>query len=147
MNACQDAIQWLNKQSTNDFYELFELAKNENHLDWANWYIAQIMTKEQRMKYAIFAAELVLHIFTEKYPDDKRPENGIKAIRAYLENPTAGNKRAAAYAAVVNAAAYGAAYAAACAAYDACAAYAADAKKETLIKIIEHGISLVMENE
>lgn len=35
-------------------------------------------------KTAIFAAESVLHIFENKYPNDKRPRKAIAAAKAYL---------------------------------------------------------------
>ena len=72
---------------------------------------------------AIFSAELVLHIFEEKYPEDKRPRLAIEAAKKWLVNPS---KETAAAAAAAAAAAY-AAYAAADAAYAAAAADAANA--------------------
>lgn len=120
LDACYDAVQWFKKQKTNNIHELFELAK-ENHLDWTNWYLVRILTKAQKIQYAVFAAKSVLHIYQEKYPNDKRPENAIQAAEKYLKNPTGENERAAADAA------YADAY----------------AKKELMIKIIEYGLSLL----
>ena len=83
--------------------------------DHTNGYTAlsKLMTKNQRVKWAIYCAEQVLPIFETKYPDDKRPRQAVEAAKKYLKNPTA------AYAA--------AAYAAAAYAADAAdAAYAAD---------------------
>jgi hypothetical protein len=90
------------------------------------------MTKEQRVQYAIFAAEQVIHIYEKKYPEDKRPRQAIEAAKAYLENPCAKTKAAAA------AAAY-AAYAAAYAAYAAAAA----ARNKMRLTILQYGIKLV----
>lgn len=138
LGACYNAVQWFKQQKTNDIYELFELAKTENHLDWANWYVIQILNKKQKIQYAIFAAKSVLHIYQKRYPDDNRPQKAIEAAEKYLENQTEENKHAAA---VANAAAH--------AVYVAVAAYtaadAAYAEKELIIKIIKYGLSLVKE--
>jgi hypothetical protein len=81
-------------------------------------------------------AESVLHIFEEKYPEDKRPREAIDAIRLWADKKIT-NQKLACYAAAANAAydaaydaadaAYNAAAAAAYAAADAAAAYAAAA--------------------
>jgi hypothetical protein len=44
---------------------------------------------------AIQCAEIVLHIFEKKYPNDDRPRKAIEAARACLANPTEENKQAA----------------------------------------------------
>ena len=85
--------------------------------------------KEDSVELAIYAAEMVIHIFEDKNPSDDRPRKAIEAAKSWL----AGKSNAYAYAAVdaaydstsnaaANAAAY--AYAAAKAAY-ANAAYSA----------------------
>jgi hypothetical protein len=87
-------------------------------------------TKRDSVALAVFAAELVLHVFEDRYPGDDRPRKAIAAAKAYLAGQLAAY--AAAYAAAADAAyaaAADAAYAAdADAAYAAyAAAYAADA--------------------
>ena len=92
--------------------------------------------KEDSVELAIYAAEMVIHIFEDKNPSDDRPRKAIEAAKSWL----AGKSNAAAYAyaavdadydstsnAAANAAAYAyaAAYAAAKAAYASAAAYAA----------------------
>ena len=92
--------------------------------------------KEDSVELAIYAAEMVIHIFEDKNPSDDRPRKAIEAAKSWL----AGKSNAAAYAsaavdayydstsnAAANAAAYAyaAAYAAAKAAY--AYAYAANA--------------------
>ena len=86
--------------------------------------------KEDSVELAIYAAEMVIHIFEDKNPSDDRPRKAIEAAKSWL----AGKSNAYAYAAVdaaydstsnaaANAAAY--AYAAAKAAYANAAAYSA----------------------
>lgn len=43
-------------------------------------------TKEESVKLAIFAAELVLVNFEQKYPNDDRPRKAIEAARYWLEH-------------------------------------------------------------
>jgi hypothetical protein len=97
--------------------------------DWANWFIVRIMQKEDYIRYGLYGANIVLHIYEEKYPDDKRPREAISAARKYLNGHASKAKaRAAADAAAdaATAAAARAAYAAtAAAAWAAYAAYAA----------------------
>jgi len=52
-------------------------------------------TKKDSVALAIYAANLVLHQFEEKYPDDKRPRLAIEAARAWVKNPTKENQVAA----------------------------------------------------
>lgn len=85
-------------------------------------------TKADSVALAIYAAELVIKLFEQKYPDDKRPRKAIQAAKAWLKNPTEENRKKA------SSAAYYAAYAASSAAYSA-AYYAAAAKEELYAKL------------
>ncbi len=121
----------------------------EDRFNWANWVIVRLLTKDQNIAYAIFAAELVLDIYEKQYPDDKRPRNAIEASRKYLQTKTA-YAAAAAYAAdaaadAADAAAY-AAYAAYAARAAAAGADAAARAADTLNiknKIVDYGLELI----
>lgn len=139
-------IKWLQKHKACCSYEDMQeaekigdlnkiinaLIKNERFFD-ANWLISRYMTKIQCIEYAIFAAEQVLYLFEDTFPEDNRPRNAIKAAKKYLNTSIKENAAAnvAANAAdnAANAAYANAAYAAAYAAYAAtyAAAYAANA--------------------
>jgi hypothetical protein len=88
--------------------------KSGKLLDYANWLVVRCMNRTSQIKYAIYVAEQVLHIFEEKYPDDARPRKAIQAAKKYLKKRTKNNDIAdaanAAYASA-NAAAYSATYA------------------------------------
>jgi len=115
--ACQPAIDWLNEQNTTDPIRLAELARSAGRIDWIYWIATSLMTKRQRVEYAVFAAELVIHIFEQKYPTDDRPRKAIEAAKEYLRTGDAADTARAAYVAADEA----------YAAYEADAAYAADA--------------------
>ena len=50
------------------------------------------MSPEQKISYALFAAEQVISIFEEEVKDDKRPREAIDAAKEYLKNPTNENR-------------------------------------------------------
>jgi hypothetical protein len=169
--ACADGVEWF-IESKFEGIEGIALVKKtmKKKMDWANWLVVRLMTHDQQIKYAVFAAEQVINIYEEKYPDDKRPREAIEAAKKYLGDKTEQNKKAAdaAYAAAhaahaahaANAAAY-AAYAAAnaadaanaanAAAYAAYAANAASAaanaaaKSDMFKTIINYGIEIIQE--
>jgi hypothetical protein len=127
------------------------------------WFVCKkLATKEQNQQIAIGVAEVVLHVYEDKHPEDDRPRKAIEAAKAYLAGAIGVDelreRRAAAdaaaddgsYAAAPTAAATAAADAAdaAAAAYDTAAAaydaaYAADAAaaatdlKETLLNFLK----------
>jgi len=123
--ACSDGKKWFFAQKECNGIKVVQKLIKENYLDWANWTIARILNKKQRIQYAIFGAEQVLEMFEKKYPENKRPREAIEAAKKYLKKPTKENKAA------VHAAAYAVAHAVAHAADHAAYAdytdYTADA--------------------
>ena len=135
--ACVEAVDWVKGRKNKSYKALFSECLAGDHLDWANWMLVRLLNKENKIRYAIYAAEQVIKIYEDKYPGDDRPRNAIQAAKRYLKNPSDEN---AAYAAAdaadaADAAAYAAravdaaraADAAAYAARAARAAYTADA--------------------
>ena len=142
--ACADGVEWF-IESKFEGIEGIALVKKtmKKKMDWANWLVVRLMTHDQQIKYAIFAAEQVIHRYEEKYNDDKRPRWAIEAAKKYLADKTEQNKKAAdaAYAAAHAAHAANAANAAAYAAYAASAA----AKSDMFKTIINYGIEIIQE--
>jgi len=56
-------------------------------------------TKEDSVALSIFAADLVIDLYEQAYPEDKRPRKAIEATHAYLKNPSFRTARAVARAA------------------------------------------------
>ena len=52
-------------------------------------------TKRDSVELAIFAAEKVLKIYEDKYPNDDRPRKAIESAKEWLKNPTEENRIAA----------------------------------------------------
>ena len=161
----------VNLPDSTDFIKYCIETNEKEKLQWANWLMARTLkTKKKRVQYTVYAAELVLYVFEKKYPQDNRPRKAIQAAKDYLKTPSKKTKKNASYAAAdaadasydtidaadanaADAASYAAlsascaSYAADAASYAADAVYsaadaAADAYSETLIKILEYGLTL-----
>ena len=117
----------------NDNVELEEIINSEIKLKDKFWFVCKkVLTKEQNKQLAISVAETVLDIYESKYPENKAPRLAIDAAKLYLLGKISllelKKKRATAAAAVADADATAASYAAATAAsYAATAASYADA--------------------
>ena len=154
-HACQEAREWfageLNGKRSMSVSKLFSLLKQIDRIDWAKWLVVRLMTHDQQIMYAIYAAEQVIGLYEDKYPEDTRPRDAIQAAKTYLEDKTEANKDkvadsaadAAAYAARAAAHAAHAAYAADAAAYAAYAAADAAALKNMQLQILNYGLRLI----
>jgi hypothetical protein len=133
--ACERGIEWFCAKKFKTDKKVIRELMEYDYFDWANWALVKLLNKKNRLKYAIYCANLVLPIFEERYPNDKRPREAIIAAKKVLKNNTKKNREAAANAAAANKAAiayavfyaaFYASYAAVCAAHAAtCAAHAA----------------------
>ncbi len=162
VDACESGVKWwIRKGRPACPIKTITLLIQDNELNDANWITSRLLSRKNRIRYAVFAAEQVLHIFEKKYPSDKRPREAIEAAKVVIKEDNAKNKAAAAYAAAYDAhaaayahAAYAAAYAYAAydAAHAAAYAYAAHAaayaaRKDLKLKILEYGIKLLEEDK
>ncbi len=160
-NACSEGIEYFKENYLAIDHEQLtnELIAKEK-LNWANWLISKLLNKDNCVRYAIYSAELVLHLFENIRKEDDRPKKAIEAAKNYLDNQCEENRDAAGDAAW---AAGDAAWAAGAAAGDAgdaagdaawAAAWAAgaagaagDARNLTLTKIINYGLELLKNQE
>ena len=149
--ACSEGCDWFHAQTETDGVKVVKKLLVEDKWEWANWTFVRLMTHKQKVQYAVFAAEQVIKIFEDKYPDDDRPRKAIEAAKKWIKNPTGKDRGTAGVAWATSRAAW-AAEAAARAAWATAratsraagaveaAAWAAWATKK---KIIEFGISLL----
>ena len=56
----------------------------EKRLSDANWLITRCLSKKNKVKYAVFAAEQVLHIYEKQYPNDNRPRKAIEPAKKFI---------------------------------------------------------------
>ena len=138
IGACSKAIIAHKEQSERGTLKVLKLLIKSDRLDWCNWIITRLMTKEQRIRYACYAAKQVLKNFESKYPNDKRPREAINAALRYLKTPSAKNRSAA------RSAAESAARSAAWSAESAARSAARSAESAILKKILRHGIKLLI---
>jgi len=82
-SACADGYKWACGILNDKPMEIKEFLKitSEHRLDWANWVIVRVMTYDQYVSYAVYAAEQVIDIYEKKCPDDKRPRLAIEAAK------------------------------------------------------------------
>lgn len=85
LDACDEAKEAFQNQKERDIFKLFDLMLKAEKYDWANWLIARLLDRDNKIRYAIFAAERRIEEFEKKYPDDKRPREAIKAAKAVLK--------------------------------------------------------------
>ena len=109
-NACVEGLQWFKLQQDKTTLSILEQLKKERKFGWLNWLIAKLLVHEQRIKYAVYAAKQVIHIYEDRYPNDKRPREAIEAAQGCIKNSSKENKKivgdAAAYAAEATETAY-----------------------------------------
>ena len=168
LHACGAGVEWFETCREDEVSRVVDKLMAYDRFDWANWLIVRLLTDDNLALYAIHAAELVLHVYENKYPDDNRPRNAINAAKDYLDKgaspaPAYDPANAAAANAYANAAyapAFAPAHAAAASAYAVIRAAtradiagaatnattyaieAADAKTKS--KIINYGLDLLM---
>ena len=137
-DACSDGIDWWEECGETDGIGVVKLLMLEKKYDWANWLIVRVMDDDKKngykmyVAYGVFAAEQVIHLFEEKYPNDKRPRQAIEVAKACIEKPSKENKELA-----------NAAWAAVWAARAAARAAAGAAGDAMQLKILNHGIKLL----
>jgi mRNA-degrading endonuclease HigB of HigAB toxin-antitoxin module len=121
LKPCQDRFDNFKKHYSDfdDDLKEFILLENISYSDKV-WVFTRLATKMQNVKWSLLCASKVLHLFEEKYPNDKRPRKALEFVENWINNPS----DASAYA---SAAASAAASSAADAAADFAAAYAASA--------------------
>jgi hypothetical protein len=144
--ACIEGIAYFEEEikepiTARELIEKLLAADDGGKIWWANWLLVRLFGREQAIAYSVFAAEQVLPIFEQEYPNDKRPRKAIEAAKQVVLNDTEENRKIAVNAAnaaanatnaanAANAAADAAAYAVYAAAYAAAnaanAAYVAD---------------------
>jgi hypothetical protein len=145
-DACKEGIKYFEEEikepiTARELIEKLLAADDGGKIWWANWLLVRLFGREQAIAYSVFAAEQVLPIFEQEYPNDKRPRKAIEAAKQVVLNDTEENRKIAVNAAnaaanatnaanAANAAADAAAYAVYAAAYAAAnaanAAYVAD---------------------
>lgn len=85
---CRAGMEWYEKNSYQTVEDTVTELIKINHLDWANWLLSRCLTSDNKIRYAIYAAEKSLHFYTDKYHDDDRPQKAISAAKNYLKEKT-----------------------------------------------------------
>jgi len=95
-DACIEGVEWYKDQGIEDFQEICNrLLKSDYVKDYLIWILPRMMNKKQRVKWAVFCAELVIDNFEKEFPNDDRPRKAIEAAKRYAKHQTQRNKDAA----------------------------------------------------
>ncbi|MFA5484885.1 MAG: hypothetical protein WC260_01390 [Candidatus Pacearchaeota archaeon] len=88
--ASSECIVWYTSNDEPDSVEetIEKLLSSDEHkkFGWSNWLLSRVLPLDDKIRYTIFAAELVIDIFEKEFPEDKRPRNVIETVREYLLN-------------------------------------------------------------
>jgi hypothetical protein len=95
--ACKEGFDWA-VGSCKTMAEVWDTCQRGN---WLKWILTKegSWTQQDEVRIAVAYAEHALPIFEKAYPEDDRPRKAIEAARAWAENPTEENRKAAADAA------------------------------------------------
>jgi len=76
-SACIDGVVWFKAQKETDSIKVLNALIKEDKLDWASWLIVRLMTYKQQIQYAAPAAEQVIGLFEELYPDSNKENRAV----------------------------------------------------------------------
>ena len=84
-NICPQGLDRFVNHTETDAIKMIDILISEKNYQWANWLLSRFFNNDERIKYAIFSAELVIDLFESEFPDDEKPRNAINSAKAYLE--------------------------------------------------------------
>jgi hypothetical protein len=129
LDPCIDGFEWWCAKY-GESVELSEFVKAaDENWDYVRWLSVRCLTHKSQVKFAVWCAEQVVHLYTGH---SDTPQKAIDAAKKWIENPSEENREAAKAASAAYSAAYSANYAAysvygaSVAAYSASAASAAN---------------------
>jgi hypothetical protein len=87
--ACSEGIKWLNEILPNrksmNWKRAVNFALDNNHFDYANWLIVELLPESKCPYYALNAAKLCEHVFNEAYPKDTLVHDYNVMAERYLD--------------------------------------------------------------
>jgi hypothetical protein len=88
LGACESGIDYYKNNQECESVEIAieKLLASEytKKYNWTNWLISNMLSNDNKIRYAIFAAESVLDLFENGMPKDDRPRKAIEAAKNYL---------------------------------------------------------------
>jgi len=146
-DACLDRRNYWLLTSEPDVCKVLMKCLRDNHFDYANWLIVRYMDRQQRLRYALYAAQQVAYIYNEQYPGDERINDALNAVRAVIRDDTEETRRAARVASYATGKASEASYAAGADRAVAYAAFrAAPDRQEMRTRLINRGMRIMQDD-
>ncbi len=94
-DACPEGREWFKNHHESDAILVLEALIADRKLGWASWLIVRVMNQNQRIAYAIYAAEQAIRIYKKVVPNDNRPREAITAAKEALKKTTTKKIKAA----------------------------------------------------
>ena len=100
-HACREDIIWFKSAFPDGGSpsDCLDAAIAAGKHEYANWMMVMLLNRKDKLRYAVFAAELALKKHEKPYPKDKLFKTCIKAAKAVIKSDTKKNREAAGYAA------------------------------------------------
>jgi hypothetical protein len=92
MGACSSKEDNKRAEKIGDVRGVVKELLKSNRFNDAVWLITRKLDRMECIRYALYCAKKVLPMFEEKYPDDNRPREAVRAAQAYLKNPSEKNQ-------------------------------------------------------
>lgn len=85
LDPCHEGFKWYSQNIKTETVEEILTILSNHRWDWCRWLFVRLLDIKSNRILAIYCAELVLPIFEEKYPTDKRPREAVEAARLYAK--------------------------------------------------------------
>ena len=98
MGVCSEGVDWFRENygtKTVNAVDAVRLSLRQGKHSDCNWLLSTALNRENKIRYACYAAKQVLEIFEEQYPNEKRPRQAINAALKCIKNDTDKNREAA----------------------------------------------------
>lgn len=86
LSPCSGGYEYWLKTNKPDLAEFMRQCLIDKCYDYAHWLFVRSVDEKTRVKYALYAAELVEPIYTEAFQNDGRVSKCTNAIRNFLED-------------------------------------------------------------
>lgn len=85
-------MEWLNKNYPNGFdtnSDIDSLTQKNDFYMWSISYLRYALSREGNVKLMLYATELLLPVFLQKYPSDNSIEKALCSIKEWIQNKSA----------------------------------------------------------
>lgn len=78
---------WFLSNKDLSFDELYSILMGSKEYDYLNWFLSRLMTKENQLKYGLYAIKFVLAKYIKRFPKDDKVPDAVISVNEYLLDP------------------------------------------------------------